>query len=85
MTIFTAKSLARVLLWSSLSLAASGCQQEESTSAPDSEHFPKVSSQRLIRSTNYDTEQVFTGSIRAGNTTDIGFELAGKIDRKSVV
>ncbi|MCG9723191.1 efflux RND transporter periplasmic adaptor subunit [Shewanella sp. Isolate7] len=86
MTMFTAKSLARVLLWSSLSLVAGGCQQAQSPESAQGsgEHFPKVSSQRLIRSTSYDTAQVFTGSIRAGNTTAIGFELAGKIKHLAV-
>ncbi|QDF75944.1 MULTISPECIES: efflux RND transporter periplasmic adaptor subunit [Shewanella] len=87
MTLFSAKSLTGILLWSSLTAIITGCQQAptpDSDPSASSEHFPKVSSQRLIPSDGYDTTQVFTGSIRAGNTTAIGFELAGKIKQLAV-
>ncbi|ABV86652.1 efflux RND transporter periplasmic adaptor subunit [Shewanella pealeana] len=55
-----------------------GCQEspDEQTSAPS---YQSVNAESLSLKQGYQFSQVFSGSVRAGNTTGIGFELAGKI------
>lgn len=60
-----------------------GCGQQ-SDSPTEATRYPKVSSNVLVLSNSYDIQQQFTGTIRSGNTTAIGFELAGKINHLAV-
>ncbi|MCH1928072.1 biotin/lipoyl-binding protein, partial [Shewanella sp. C31] len=41
--------------------------------------LPTVTTAPLQASSSYQSEQTFTGTIRAGNTTGAGFELSGKL------
>ncbi len=62
-----------------LILTLSGCNDEPkavSQLKPQS-----VSVQRLIEVDSYTLTQEYTGTIRAANTTEIGFELNGKINK----
>lgn len=77
--IFHHKMLASVLLLSFLS----ACQGEV-TNHSDQAKFQTVTTETLVSSTSYEHAQEFTGSIRAGNTTGIGFELAGKLKQLTV-
>ena len=77
--IFHIKILASVLLISFLS----ACQGEV-TSHSDQAKFQTVTTETLVPSNSYEHAQEFTGTIRAGNTTGIGFELAGKLKKLAV-
>ncbi|MEM6229620.1 efflux RND transporter periplasmic adaptor subunit [Shewanella scandinavica] len=57
----------------------SACQKEVTEHATTAT-LPTVTSQALILTPSYQHEQTFTGTIRAGNTTGVGFELAGKLN-----
>lgn len=57
----------------------SACQKEITEHATTTV-LPTVTSQALILTPSYQHEQTFTGTIRAGNTTGVGFELAGKLN-----
>lgn len=57
----------------------SACQKEVTEHATTT-ILPTVTSQALILTLSYQHEQTFTGTIRAGNTTGVGFELAGKLN-----
>lgn len=57
----------------------SACQKEVTEHATTT-ILPTVTSQALILTPSYEHEQTFTGTIRAGNTTGVGFELAGKLN-----
>ncbi|BFL84960.1 efflux RND transporter periplasmic adaptor subunit [Shewanella baltica] len=57
----------------------SACQKEVTEHATTT-ILPTVTSKALILTPSYQHEQTFTGTIRAGNTTGIGFELAGKLN-----
>ena len=75
------KALTRRRLIASLVVVSflTACQQAEvepiQTSTPQS-----VSTSELVLQSSYPYSQEFSGSIRAGNTTGVGFELAGKIN-----
>ncbi|MEM6184800.1 efflux RND transporter periplasmic adaptor subunit [Shewanella vaxholmensis] len=57
----------------------SACQKEVTEHATTTV-LPTVTSQALSLTLSYQHEQTFTGTIRAGNTTGVGFELAGKLN-----
>ncbi|MGE6382206.1 efflux RND transporter periplasmic adaptor subunit [Shewanella baltica] len=57
----------------------SACQKEVTEHATTTV-LPTVTSQALNLTPSYQHEQTFTGTIRAGNTTGVGFELAGKLN-----
>ena len=57
----------------------SACQKEVTEHATATV-LPTVTSQALILTPSYQHEQTFTGTIRAGNTTGVGFELSGKLN-----
>ncbi|WP_413487586.1 efflux RND transporter periplasmic adaptor subunit [Shewanella baltica] len=57
----------------------SACQKEVTEHATTT-ILPTVTSKALILTPSYQHEQTFTGTIRAGNTTGVGFELAGKLN-----
>lgn len=56
----------------------SACQREVTEHA-NSASLQKVVTMPLVFTSSYQREQIFTGTIRAGNTTGIGFELSGKL------
>ncbi|ABX50293.1 efflux transporter, RND family, MFP subunit [Shewanella baltica OS625] len=60
-------------------VTVSACQKEVTEHATTT-ILPTVTSQALILTPSYEHEQTFTGTIRAGNTTGVGFELAGKLN-----
>lgn len=66
-----------------LSLAAisilTACQ-DAPVVATDAPSYQSVSSSELVAQSSYPYSQEFSGTIRAGNTTGVGFELAGKIN-----
>ncbi|MGI2139376.1 efflux RND transporter periplasmic adaptor subunit [Shewanella baltica] len=57
----------------------SACQKEVTEHATTT-ILPTVTSKALILTPSYQHEQTFTGTIRAGNTTGVGFELSGKLN-----
>ena len=57
----------------------SACQKEVTEHATTT-ILPTVTSKVLILTPSYEHEQTFTGTIRAGNTTGVGFELSGKLN-----
>jgi len=59
------------------------CQKEVAEHA-NTVQLQTVTTAPLRLSTSYQSEQVFTGTIRAGNTTGIGFELSGKLSELTV-
>ncbi|MGE6450823.1 efflux RND transporter periplasmic adaptor subunit [Shewanella baltica] len=60
-------------------VTVSACQKKVTEHATTTV-LPTVTSQALILTPSYEHEQTFTGTIRAGNTTGVGFELAGKLN-----
>ncbi|GIU12661.1 efflux RND transporter periplasmic adaptor subunit [Shewanella sp. MBTL60-007] len=58
--------------------------QDSAVEQPVTISYQSVNSERLMFEDNYQFNQVFSGTIRAGNTTGIGFELAGKIEALAV-
>ncbi|WOT06207.1 efflux RND transporter periplasmic adaptor subunit [Shewanella youngdeokensis] len=58
--------------------------QDEQTIAPAAQIYQSVSASELIAAPSYPYAQEFSGTIRAGNTTGVGFELAGKINELTV-
>ncbi|NMH65521.1 efflux RND transporter periplasmic adaptor subunit [Shewanella salipaludis] len=75
-----------ILLPLTLAVAATwllgACQDEATPQAQVS--LPVVSTQTLTQAAYYQHRQTYTGTIRSGNTTAIGFELAGKLDGLAV-
>lgn len=63
----------------SLLLCLSACQPQ--SSEPIETKPAVVSSAALVLKPSYTKLQQFSGSVRAGNTTGIGFELAGKLQK----
>jgi RND family efflux transporter MFP subunit len=61
----------------------SACQGEVTTHSSQAK-FQTVTTETLASSSSYQHAQEFTGTIRAGNTTGIGFELAGKLKKLAV-
>lgn len=61
----------------------SACQDPVIEQAPQPS-YPSVSSQSLVLADSYQYQQTFSGTIRSGNTTEIGFELSGKIKALAV-
>ena len=64
-------------------LCVSACE-DDVTAHSTQVSLPTVTSQVLVGSDTYTHSQQFTGTVRAGNTTDIGFELAGKLNQLTV-
>ncbi|MBO2674439.1 efflux RND transporter periplasmic adaptor subunit [Shewanella algae] len=62
-----------------LLLSLSACQPQPSEHSETKP--PVVNSANLVLKPGYTKLQQFSGSIRAGNTTGIGFELAGKLQK----
>ena len=60
-------------------VTVSACQKEVTEHATTT-ILPTVTSKVLILTPSYEHEQTFTGTIRAGNTTGVGFELSGKLN-----
>ncbi|WP_330148859.1 efflux RND transporter periplasmic adaptor subunit [Shewanella xiamenensis] len=58
--------------------------QKEVTEHANTAQLQTVTTAPLRLSTSYQSEQVFTGTIRAGNTTGVGFELSGKLSELTV-
>ena len=54
--------------------------QDAPIAALDAPSYQSVSSSELVAESSYPYSQEFSGTIRAGNTTGVGFELAGKIN-----
>ena len=61
----------------------SACEAEVTAHATQPK-LQSVTTMTLTSSTSYRHTQEFTGTIRAGNTTGIGFELSGKIRQLAV-
>lgn len=61
----------------------SACQGEVTTHSTQAQ-LQTVTTQSLTLSNSYQHTQEFTGTIRAGNTTGIGFELSGKLKSLAV-
>lgn len=59
------------------------CQKEVTEHATTAQ-LQNVITAPLRLSPSYQSEQVFTGTIRAGNTTGVGFELSGKLSELNV-
>ncbi|MBE7213836.1 efflux RND transporter periplasmic adaptor subunit [Shewanella benthica] len=78
MSILTAVSNSRVSISLLLTLSLAACQGEVTQHA-GSPIVQTVTTATLTLSPSYHHTQEFTGTIKAGNTTGIGFELAGKI------
>ena len=62
-----------------LLLSLSACQPQPSEHSETKP--PVVNSANLVLKPGYTKLQQFSGSVRAGNTTGIGFELAGKLQK----
>lgn len=58
--------------------------QDAPVTTPVVHNYQSVSSSELIAESSYPYSQEFSGTIRAGNTTGVGFELAGKINNLTV-
>lgn len=58
--------------------------QKEVTEHANTAQLQNVITAPLRLSPSYQSEQVFTGTIRAGNTTGVGFELSGKLSELNV-
>jgi len=52
---------------------------ELSRHALPSAELPKVMTAQLIPAASYQSQQIYSGTLRAGNTTGVGFELSGKL------
>ncbi|MBW8186481.1 efflux RND transporter periplasmic adaptor subunit [Shewanella nanhaiensis] len=61
----------------------SACQGEVTTHSTQAQ-LQTVTTESLTLSNSYQHTQEFTGTIRAGNTTGIGFELSGKLKSLAV-
>ncbi|MCZ4336804.1 efflux RND transporter periplasmic adaptor subunit [Shewanella colwelliana] len=83
MKMFNVASRRRVALLALITGTLSACQPGPSTDVGQIQ-ITKVASNTLIEASAYEIEQQFTGNIRSGNTTAIGFELAGKINQLAV-
>ncbi|WP_394200642.1 efflux RND transporter periplasmic adaptor subunit [Shewanella waksmanii] len=83
MTILAASQLTKLSVALTLLTVVSACQQ-----APTDDiaiiNYQSVASQALHQVDHYQITQTFTGTIRAGNTTGVGFELSGKIQQLAV-
>ncbi|WP_110456416.1 efflux RND transporter periplasmic adaptor subunit [Shewanella algidipiscicola] len=80
---FSATTSTTVLLILVLAVTSSACQQPSEVPTIV-QAAPKVATALLELAPSYQFEQQFTGTVRAGNTTGIGFELAGKIKQLTV-
>lgn len=76
----TALSLLRVFGFSLFAITYLSACDNEVTPHANNTALQTVASQQLVLSTQYQRSQTYTGTIRAGNTTSIGFELAGKLN-----
>ncbi|QYK00373.1 efflux RND transporter periplasmic adaptor subunit [Shewanella psychrotolerans] len=83
MKLFNSIYSAPTLLFFTATVLLGGCQQQSDITA-EKPRYPKVSNDILVQSDAYKIEQQFTGTVRSGNTTAIGFELAGKINHLAV-
>lgn len=83
MKLFNRVYSAPTQLFFTAAILLGGCQQQ-SDGLKEAPRSPKVSSHILVQSDAYTISQQFTGTIRSGNTTAIGFELAGKINHLAV-
>ncbi|MCF1429570.1 MAG: efflux RND transporter periplasmic adaptor subunit [Shewanella sp.] len=75
-----------VLLTCTFGLTACSKPQTDSTQASSTDTqitLPNVSTRELIEVPEYQHTQNFTGTVRAGNTTGLAFELAGKLSSLS--
>ncbi|SUI76061.1 efflux RND transporter periplasmic adaptor subunit [Shewanella morhuae] len=72
---------ANICVFAFASLTA--CQKEVTEHATEVT-LPTVTSQTLTLTPSYQRIQTYTGTIRAGNTTGVGFELAGKLNELQV-
>ncbi|MCL1051211.1 efflux RND transporter periplasmic adaptor subunit [Shewanella abyssi] len=79
------RALTRRKLLISLAVVSflSACQ-DAPVAPPEAPNYQSVSSSELIAESSYSYAQEFSGTIRAGNTTGVGFELAGKINALTV-
>ncbi|QYJ79850.1 efflux RND transporter periplasmic adaptor subunit [Shewanella acanthi] len=75
----SARSHWRVISTAFISMLVLTACQKELTEHANSAQLPTVTTAPLLASSSYQSEQTFTGTIRAGNTTGAGFELSGKI------
>lgn len=62
-----------------LAISALTACQKEVTEHANTAVLQTVVTAPLQLSTSYEREQTYTGTIRAGNTTGVGFELSGKL------
>jgi RND family efflux transporter MFP subunit len=76
----TAQGYWRPLCVSLFALGLLNACQKEVTEYPNTAVLQTVSSQQLTLTPSYERSQTYTGTIRAGNTTGVGFELAGKLN-----
>ncbi|BAJ01363.1 efflux RND transporter periplasmic adaptor subunit [Shewanella violacea] len=83
MSILTVISNSRVSISLVFTVFLSACQGEVTQHAAEP-IVQTVTSATLTLSPSYHHTQEFTGTIKAGNTTGIGFELAGKIKHIAV-
>ncbi|RTR32612.1 efflux RND transporter periplasmic adaptor subunit [Shewanella atlantica] len=83
MSIFRANASKKVLTSLLLVSFLCACEAEVTAHATQPE-LQAVTTMTLTPSTSYLHTQEFTGTIRAGNTTGIGFELSGKIRQLAV-
>ncbi|MGI2259538.1 efflux RND transporter periplasmic adaptor subunit [Shewanella sp. GXUN23E] len=62
-----------------------GCGQATTPAATAAKgvSLPSVSTRELVEVSTYEQRLTFTGTVRAGNTTGLAFELAGKLDTLS--
>ncbi len=72
-------STGAALLLAMISLAGCG-EQTAATPAQAAITLPSVNTLELKQIPSYEHAQTFTGTVRAGNTTGLAFELAGKLD-----
>lgn len=62
-----------------LGLGLIGACQDKDAVPLDSKHLPTVITESLSQSQGYSRQLEFSGTVRAANTTGVGFELAGKL------
>ena len=70
------------LLLAMMSLAGCG-EQTAATPSQAGITLPSINTLALKQVPTYEHRQTFTGTVRAGNTTGLAFELAGKLDALS--
>ncbi|MBT1444919.1 efflux RND transporter periplasmic adaptor subunit [Shewanella sp. JM162201] len=57
-----------------------GACQDSTTDASADKQLPTVFTETLVKSPSYQQRLEFSGTVRAANTTGVGFELAGKLN-----